>query len=319
MLGPNGAGKTTAMRIMTGFLAPTRGEVYLEGEPFGPESVEARRRIGYLPESSPLYNDMLAWDYLAYEARVHGIDPATSVPRVIRRVALGSHAHKPIRELSRGFRQRVGLAHALLHDPELLILDEPTSGLDPNQIIEVRALIREIAETTTIILSTHIMQEVEALCDRVLVVHRGRIRYEGPIGEFVAAAEPAAAESGAAESGEVGGVQRMRLLVGGIAFPALREILTAVPGFRDLELLDEISENTSAGTADGPLMRVRLTVENAPDARPRVFRIAAGYEPESGGGVRGEAGPRFILYEIFREKTSLEDVFHDLTREAVHE
>lgn len=300
LLGPNGAGKTTAMRIMTGFLAPTRGAVYLDGELFTPDSVHARRRIGYLPESTPLYTDMLAWDYLAYEARIHGLDSDERVMRAVQQVGLDSHAHKPIRELSRGFRQRVGLARALLHDPEVLILDEPTSGLDPNQILEVRALIRATAATRTIILSTHIMQEVEALCDRVIVVHHGRLRYEGPIGDF--------ARFPGEESVE--GIQNLRILAGDIEFPRLRELLAAVPGFRDLQMLEESRDASTGGT----LLSVRLTVQDSADARPRVFHIAAGTAGDRRGAESG-----FILYELHRERSSLEDVFHDLTREVVHE
>jgi ABC-2 type transport system ATP-binding protein len=355
MLGPNGAGKTTAMRIMTGFLAPTAGDVYIDDRRFTPDTVEARRHIGYLPESAPLYNDMLAWDYLVYEARVHGLDPRARVPEVIREVGLESHAHKPIRELSKGFRQRVGLAHALLHDPRLLILDEPTNGLDPNQIIEVRDLIRRIARTKTVILSTHIMQEVQALCDHVLVIHRGRIRYDGPIGEF--------------QTGVATGPQRIRLLVSGIEFPQLREELARIPGFQSLQEIapaggpPEATRPTGSTGPTGPigptapieptgstaltaptsptaagdarLLAVRLTVsadENAPDARARVFHAAAGISVETRVGTRAGAGtrvgagqstragtdtgaPRFVLYEMVREQTSLEDVFHELTRD----
>lgn len=307
MLGPNGAGKTTAMRIMTSFLAPGRGEVYLDGEPFGPDSVDARRRIGYLPESAPLYLDMLAWDYLVYEARLHGLDPDERVQRVIREVGLGSHAHMPVRELSKGFRQRVGLAHALLHDPELLILDEPTSGLDPNQILEVRALIRRIAKTKTVILSTHIMQEVEALCDKVLVIHKGRIRYDGSIGDFSA---------GAAEGAGAGaGGQRLRLLVGGIDAPALHEVLSRVPGFVALDRPESDAPphadrpDNGASPADTPVdtapLSVRLVTNGEVDARPEVFRLAV----ENG----------FVIYEMASEQTSLEDVFHELTQEDSHD
>ncbi|MDA3949431.1 MAG: ATP-binding cassette domain-containing protein, partial [Spirochaeta sp.] len=213
LLGPNGAGKTTTMRIMTGFLSPTSGEVRIAERQFDPDSVELKRMIGYLPESAPAYGDMLAYDYLAYEARLHGFDPDTRVPEVVRLVGLGSHAHKPIRELSKGYRQRVGLAHTLIHDPEILVLDEPTSGLDPNQIIEVRALIRRIAETKTVILSTHIMQEVEALCSRVIVIHNGKIRYDGSITAFAGAS------------------RRIQLLVSDIELALLREYLTGLPGF----------------------------------------------------------------------------------------
>lgn len=289
MLGPNGAGKTTAMRIMTGFLAPTAGSVFIDERPFTPDSVEMRRRIGYLPESAPLYSDMLAWDYLVYEARVHSLDPDARVPEVIREVGLGSHAHKPIRELSKGYRQRVGLAHALLHDPELLVLDEPTNGLDPNQILEVRNLIRRIARTKTVIISTHIMQEVEALCDRVLVIHRGRIRFDGAIGKFSASAGS--------------GFQRVRLLVSGISFAGLYDTLAAIPGFYALEELPaERPSDRASGVADEPpgLVAARLTAVEGTDVRPAVFHAAR---------------PRFVLYEMVREQTSFEDVFHELTRD----
>ncbi len=306
LLGPNGAGKTTAMRIMTGFLAPTRGAVYLEGQPFDPDTVEARRRIGYLPESASLYTDMLAWDYLVYEARVHGLDPDRRVPEVIRQVGLESHAHMPIRQLSRGFRQRTGLAHALLHDPDLLILDEPTSGLDPNQILEVRTLIRRIAATKTVILSTHIMQEVEALCHRVLVIHRGEIRYDGPIAQFSAAGRPS---SGGAE------LQQIRLIVAGVELPELRDLLRDIPGFLELE---EVPLRAGDRIADAEnLLHVRLTVESPEDARPAVFRLAAGADITAHADTSPGPGARFVIYEMTRERTSLEDVFHALTRETV--
>mgnify|MGYP006275199555 CR=1 FL=1 len=277
LLGPNGAGKTTTMRIMTGFLSPTAGTVAIADEVFTPDSVDLKRRIGYLPESAPVYGDMLAWDYLMYEARLHGLDAEGRVPEVVRLVGLGSHVHKPIRELSKGYRQRVGLAHTLLHDPELLVLDEPTSGLDPNQIIEVRNLIRRIAETKTVILSTHIMQEVEALCDRVIVIHHGRIRYDGSIAAFAPTA------------------QGITLTVAGIDAPTLSDRLSALPGVREVAMTD-----ASASTKP-PLVTMEITAETQEDLRPLIFRDA----------VAGD----YEIYEMSRRRTSMEDIFHELTQE----
>lgn len=270
LLGPNGAGKTTSMRIMTGFLEPTAGTVWIAGDLFHPDRLELKRRIGYLPESAPSYGDMLAWDYLVYEARLHGLDPEQRVPEVIREVGLGSHAHKPIRELSKGYRQRVGLAHTLIHDPELLVLDEPTSGLDPNQIVEVRALIRRIAETKTVILSTHIMQEVEALCDRVIVIHQGRIRYDGSIDAFA------------------GNAQRIRLSVTGVEREAFRERLAAIDGCRGVEVSPVAAEYT-------------ITADEGIEIRPAIFNTVV----DAGG----------TIYELIKERTSMEEIFHQLTIE----
>ncbi|MFP4152856.1 MAG: ABC transporter ATP-binding protein [Alkalispirochaeta sp.] len=277
LLGPNGAGKTTTMRIMTGFLDATAGTVTIDGRPFDPESVELKRLIGYLPESAPSYGDMLAWDYLVYEARLHGLDPEQRVPEVIREVGLDSHAHKPIRELSKGYRQRVGLAHTLIHDPQLLVLDEPTSGLDPNQIIEVRALIRRIARTKTVILSTHIMQEVEALCDRVIVIHQGMIRYDGSIAAFA------------------GKARRIGLVVGDVEPKVLQESLSALTGLRSVEDVER---------SDDGLLSCTVVTDDDVDVRPEIFRAAV-----AGG---------YTIYELALERTSMEDIFHQLTREATH-
>ncbi len=283
LLGPNGAGKTTTMRIMTGYLEPTRGSVEIDGEPFGPESVGTKRKIGYLPESAPAYADMLAWDYLAYEAGLHGVDAKTRVPEVIRLVGLESHAHMPVRALSKGYRQRLGLAHTLIHDPELLVLDEPTSGLDPNQIVEVRNLIRRIAETKTVVLSTHIMQEVEALCERVIVIHHGKLRFDGSIDDFDARGE----------------VQRVRLLAGGVPAEQLETSLLSIKGVRDVHL------RPTDDAESGSLVAVEIRAEAGSDIRPVVFRYA------------GEQG--FDIYELYQIRTSMEEVFHQLTQGAQDE
>ena len=175
LLGPNGAGKTTTMRMITGFLAPSEGQIFIDGEDITKAPVESKKKIGYMPESAPLYGEMIVEDYLKYIARIHGEDPAVKVPALCKECGLKEVMSKNIAELSRGNRQRVSLAHALMHDPEILILDEPTSGLDPNQVEDVRAIIREIGKTRTVIVSTHILSEVETICSRAIIISGGKV------------------------------------------------------------------------------------------------------------------------------------------------
>jgi len=181
-LGPNGAGKTTTMRIITNYLVAAEGEIYIGGKSLKDNTEELKKHIGYLPENNPLYPDMPVIDYLEFVALVQGI-PKKKIPEriieMVRICGLNSEKHKKIGELSKGFRQRVGLAQAMIHDPEILILDEPTSGLDPNQIAEIRKLIRELGREKTVILCTHILPEVEATCDRILIINRGKIVADG--------------------------------------------------------------------------------------------------------------------------------------------
>ena len=274
LLGPNGAGKTTTMRIMTGYLEPSEGRVKFAGSPFTPDSVALKKRIGYLPESAPIYGDMLVWDYLVSGAALYGIDPEKRVPELIREVGLTEFAHRRIGELSKGFRQRVGLAYALLHNPDLLVLDEPSSGLDPNQIVEIRNLIRRVARTKTVILSTHIMQEVEALCERVIVIHEGSIRYDGSIAGFS------------------GSARRIRLVAGGISPEELKTQLKNLQGVKDIE---------NTGICEETLHCLTVISDSDIDLRPEIFHLAA---------ARG-----FTIYEMTREKTSMEDIFHQLTQD----
>ncbi|MCE7938009.1 MFS transporter [bacterium] len=175
-LGPNGAGKTTTMRMLTGYLPPSSGTARIAGHDIVSDSMAARRVIGYLPESTPLYTDMTVFAYLRFMARLrHVPDAAEAAERVMRRVSIDHRADDLIGQLSKGLKQRVGIAQALVHDPALIILDEPTIGLDPRQILEVRGLIRELRGDHTIILSTHILPEAQQVCDRVLIINRGRI------------------------------------------------------------------------------------------------------------------------------------------------
>ncbi|MBS1515675.1 MAG: ATP-binding cassette domain-containing protein [Bacteroidetes bacterium] len=181
-LGPNGAGKSTTMKMITTYLTPNDGKIWVEGIDNQEDSLSVRKKIGYLPESNPLYLDMNVIDYLAYAAELEGVQKSEmkdAIKKVVDKCGLKEVQHKDISELSKGFKQRVGLAQAMIHDPQVLILDEPTSGLDPNQILEIRKLIKNLGKEKTLILSTHIMQEVQAVCDRVLIINKGEIVADG--------------------------------------------------------------------------------------------------------------------------------------------
>ncbi len=190
-LGPNGAGKTTCMKIITSFWAPTSGKVEVDGLDVSKNSLEVRRKIGYLPETVPLYDDMRVYEYLKFVAEVRGLPKdgiKTRIKEVVKICGLSKAIRQPIEELSKGFRQRVGLAQAIMHNPDILILDEPTTGLDPNQIAEIRNLIKELGKEKTVIFSTHILAEVSATCDRVIIIHNGKIAGEGTPEELAAKA-----------------------------------------------------------------------------------------------------------------------------------
>ena len=275
-LGPNGAGKTTTMKILCGFTAPSAGTVRVDGLDAVAESLQVRQRIGYLPESAPLYAEMLVSGYLDFICSVRQLgreQREVRIAAVAEQLGLGSVLHRPIGELSKGFRQRVGLAQALVHDPPILVLDEPTSGLDPNQIAEIRALIRDIGKTRTILLSTHILQEVSALCSRVLIVSQGRI---------VGFGTPAEIEAQSA------GGSRIEVLVRGDA--DLRSPLAALVGVLDVR--------EAAG--EGPGTRAwSLLCEADADPRAEIFEAAV-----AGG---------WALLGLHREPESLEEAFRALT------
>ncbi len=189
-LGPNGAGKSTTMKMITGFVRPTAGRVFVAGIDVSEKPLLAKQKIGYLPEHNPLYLDMYVKEYLSFVAHIHRIkDVNRRVAEKIEQTGLTREQHKKIGMLSKGYRQRVGLAQALLHDPEVLILDEPTAGLDPNQLVDIRRLITEVGRQKTVILSTHIMQEVQAMCDRVIIINRGRLVADEPIEQLTAKAQ----------------------------------------------------------------------------------------------------------------------------------
>jgi len=184
-LGPNGAGKSTTMKMITGYLPPTSGTAAVCGFDVQLQPMEVRKRVGYLPESNPLYYDMYVREYLGFTAGIHKLDkPTARINEIIGLTGLGKESHKKIGTLSKGYKQRVGLAQAMLHNPDVLILDEPTSGLDPNQIIEIRDLIKHIGSEKTVLLSTHIMQEVQAMCSRVIIISSGKIVADDEIGKL---------------------------------------------------------------------------------------------------------------------------------------
>ena len=187
LLGPNGAGKTTTLRMLTGYLKPSSGNIRIKDYNINDNTLEIKKLMGYLPESAPLYTEMLAYDYLNYVAEIRNIEKdkiESRLKHVADLCGINEAMHKPISTLSKGYKQRVGLAHAMMDDPEILILDEPTSGLDPNQIVEIRDIIREIGKEKTVILSTHILSEAEATCDRIIIINKGIIAADQTIDEL---------------------------------------------------------------------------------------------------------------------------------------
>lgn len=275
LLGPNGAGKTTTMRMITGFLAPTSGSVKIDGIDICENPVEAKKKIGYMPESAPLYGEMIVEDYLTYIANMYGQNPAEKVPALCQECGLKEVMSKNISELSRGNRQRVALAHALMNDPEILILDEPTSGLDPNQVEDVRAIIREIGKTRTVIVSTHILSEVETICSRAIIISGGKLVADSSIEEL---------------KNSIGSSSSVHLTVGsGAGADKAMEIAKAVAG------VSAVSTNS----LEGGLTELVVSVNGEVEIRPALIKklVEGGYD----------------LYEAALNKNTLEDVFHTLT------
>ncbi|PKL19350.1 MAG: hypothetical protein CVV49_01335 [Spirochaetae bacterium HGW-Spirochaetae-5] len=279
LLGPNGAGKTTTLRMLSCYLNADKGSVIVDGLNSLDDSLKIKQMIGYLPESAPLYGDMLVFDYLMYIAEVRGISGTGRIEEVAEMCRIKEVMHKNINELSKGFRQRVGLAHAMIHDPQILILDEPTSGLDPIEIVEIRNLIKELGKKKTVILSTHILSEVEATCDRVIIINRGRI---------VADDRTEALQSAAA------GDKKITVRISGADFDTVKSAIMKVNGIKGV-----------VRVADTSLTAVSISVSGNIEVRPDIFKIISSAD--------------WVLYEMKQDQASLENIFRELTIGGVNE
>ncbi len=276
-LGPNGAGKTTTMRMITCYMPPTSGKIIVDGLDTEEQSLEIRKKIGYLPEMAPVYPDMNVVDYLNYAADLRHIEKDVRAKRlksVIDRCGLSAVLNKDIGQLSKGYRQRVGLAQAMIHDPEIVVLDEPTAGLDPNQIVEIRTLIKEVGREKTVILSTHILSEVQATCARIVIINQGRI---------VADDTPEGLQASA----------KGRSVVLATLKKGAADVLPKTRALSGVEDVRQVSQNGD--------IRVRIETGSGRDVREDFFRLA----------VR----ENWVLLEMQAEIHSLEDVFHRLTVE----
>jgi ABC-2 type transport system ATP-binding protein len=279
LLGPNGAGKTTILRMLTGFLRPTEGSIRVKEYTIDEHPLEIKRLLGYLPESAPLYHDMLVYDYLGYVASIREIGRGQKLSR-IRHLAdlcgLNEVMHQPIGELSKGYKQRVGLAHAMMNDPEILILDEPTSGLDPNQIVEIREIIRQIGKEKTILISTHILSEAEATCDRIVIINKGKIVADGSTDALKQSA-----------SGEY----LIGISLQNTDFQSVEKLLNTIEGVVDL-----VSVNESEEALD-----LRVVCKSSTDLRGEIYQKIKQTD--------------WVLLEFRQETKSLENIFRQLTRE----
>lgn len=275
-LGPNGAGKTTTVRVITCYLLPTSGTVEVDGMSVLEQSLEIRKKIGYLPENAPLYSEMNVLDYLHFIMGVRGIAKGRWNQRgkeITEICGLGPVIHRNIGELSKGFRQRVGLAQAMVHNPDILILDEPTSGLDPNQIAEIRSLIKELGKEKTVILCTHILPEVEATCGRVLIINEGKIVADGSPTELQSSFQ---------------GKEQIYL-----------ELRAPEDAFTKLENLENVEKVEQIASNGDDLKRFNLECTKGVDLREKLFRLAV--------------ENNWILLEMRQEQASLEDIFRQLT------
>ena len=280
LLGPNGAGKTTTLRMLTGYFQPTSGSIRIKDWAVDEQPVMVKDLIGYLPESAPLYPGMLVYDYLIYIANIRGLRGQTRQTRIadlVERCGLQGIMHKTIGELSKGLKQRVGLAHAMMSDPEILILDEPTSGLDPNQIVEIRDIIRAIGREKTVILSTHILSEAEATCDRIVIIHKGRI---------------VADDRTANLKNSAGDTRQINLCLQNAQAEDVRQRLGALTGIADV--------TTRAQAGDGRL-DVTLVCRSGPNVRASIY-----------GAVKATD---WILLEFVQHSRDLESIFRELTKE----
>jgi len=279
LLGPNGAGKTTTLRMLTGFLPPSSGSIRIKDYNIDEHPLEIKKLLGYLPESAPLYYEMIVYDYLDYVADIREIEKKKKLSR-IRQMAdlcgLNDIMHRPIGELSKGYKQRVGLAHAMMNDPEILILDEPTSGLDPNQIVEIREIIKHIGKEKTIILSTHILSEAEATCDRIVIINQGKIVADGSARSLK-------------QSG--GGETLVSITLKNADINAVKEKLASIEGVVSVSPLED---------KEG-ILNLNINCPYSADIREDIYLAVKETD--------------WILLKLHQETQSLESIFRKLTRE----
>ena len=280
LLGPNGAGKTTTLRMLTGYFMPSSGTIRVQDYLLDEHLLDIKNMMGYLPESAPLYHSMLVYDYLNYVAGIRGMDKNQRISRIrelVNLCGLDDIMHRSINELSKGLNQRVGLAHAMMTDPEILILDEPTSGLDPNQIVEIRNIIRQIGEEKTVILSTHILSEVEATCDRVIIINKGKIVADDIMENLKQSA---------------GQKYFINLELINADFQDVNETFSRIEGVESIQRIDD-AQNGS--------LSIRLTCESPTDLRETIYQTVK--------------QTTWVLIEFHQESKTLETVFRELTKE----
>ena len=279
LLGPNGAGKSTTLRMLTGYLQPDSGSITVKDLDIEDHALEIRKLIGYLPEAAPIYPDMLVHDYLCFVANLRelGADKRnTRIRELAELCGIREVMHKPIHELSKGYKQRVGLAHAMMNDPEILVLDEPTSGLDPNQIIEIRDIIREIGREKTIILSTHILSEAEATCDRVVIINQGKIVADGATEEL---------------KQKRGQDYVVNISLQQTDFEEVKKVFESLPGVK----------SAIFGESGNGAIHLSVSCQGEGDMRPKLYKAIKERD--------------WVLLEFHRQTRSLETIFRELTRE----
>ncbi len=276
LLGPNGAGKSTTIRMLTGYYTPTSGDIYINNISVKDTPLQVKNFIGYIPESSPLYKDMVVYDYLKFIAGIQNVPVnliSERIDFVVEKCGLVEVVYKKIGELSKGYKQRTGLAHAIIHNPQILILDEPTSGLDPNQIIEIRELIKELGQEKTVLLSSHILSEVEATCSRVIIINKGSIVADGPTNELLK------------------------------SFTDIEKFIIKIKTADKTEKIKEILsiENSKISITDGELKEITISLSKRENIEEKIYKKIKETD--------------WILYEFRKEEQSLENLFKELTME----
>jgi ABC-2 type transport system ATP-binding protein len=281
LLGPNGAGKTTTLRMLTGYFAPTAGDIKIKDFSITEDALFIKQMIGYLPESAPLYKGMLVYDYLDHIAQIRGLIADAKSQRLYALAdmcGLRSIMHKTIETLSKGLKQRVGLAHAMMSDPEILVLDEPTSGLDPNQIVEIREIIRKIGQEKTVILSTHILSEAEATCDRIVIINKGRIIADGSTQDIKQ------------RNGD--GSSHVLIELEQADFDGVCKQLESIDAVRQVERISD---------KDTEVLKIKVACHSGRDPRAQIYEVIKSTD--------------WVLIEMHREAKTLETIFRELTME----